>query len=570
MKRKLLFFLLVLSLVFVTASALAACEKKAENENEKTPASAVDSADGGTSQSLPINSSSQAVSQSGTQADEGDSQSAIDSGDQSIIDSDSQGSTDSGTQSGDVSESTPHEHDYRFVEFVWAEDFSAQVKYVCDTDNETVYYDAVVNSKVSTEPLCETDGLRTYTATYGEFSDEKTETIPALGHESELGVCKLCGKTFETEGLEFALNEGGESYSVTGIGTAAERYLIIPSSYDGKPVTGIVDEAFIDCYDIVKIIIPESITSIGEDAFWGCGKLVEVYNKSSLAITEGSDENGYVGYYVKDIYTGPYESKLSFDENGFIIYTDDDVVSLIGYTGNEAELVLPDYINEINQCAFYENDTLTSITIPDSIAAIGDDAFRGCRIESATIPAFACSSVKNNDLKTVVITSGETIKDSAFSYCTALTSVTIPASVTTIEDDAFYYCTGLESAYYDGDIEGWCNICFVKDDSTPLKYATSLYFKIDGEYTLVTEVVIPDGVTALRDYLFYKYDNLTKIRISANVTRIGNYAFYDCDNLAEITFDGTIAQWQSVYKSYGWNTNVPATTVSCSDGVTNL
>ena len=182
------------------------------------------------------------------------------------------------------------------------------------------------------------------------------------------------------------------------------RIITIPDS-----VTSIEDYAFKGCTGLTSVTIGNSVTSIGSSAFEDCFKLVEVYNKSSLNITKGSSNNGDVGYYAKDIYTEPFESKLSTDENGFIIYTDNDVVSLIGYTGAETNLVLPDSITEINQGAFFYCTGLTSVTIPDSVTSIGEQAFYGC---------------------------------------TGLTSVTIPNSVTSIRSYAFYGCKNLTSVTF--------------------------------------------------------------------------------------------------------------------------
>ena len=75
------------------------------------------------------------------------------------------------------------EHDYQFAEFVWADDYSAQAKYVCSHDaNHVQLHDATVTSQVTTEPGCETEGVRTYSASYDGHSDTKTAVIPAKDH----------------------------------------------------------------------------------------------------------------------------------------------------------------------------------------------------------------------------------------------------------------------------------------------------------------------------------------------------------------------------------------------------
>ena len=120
--------------------------------------------------------------------------------------------------------------------------------------------------------------------------------------------------------------------------------LVIP---DGVETIGAY--AFSDCAGLRSVTIGESVKTIGDGAFSGCRRLVEVYNKSSLEITAGSRENGFVGYYALNVYTPTSgASKISTDTNGYIIYTDGDDKILIGYSGSETALTLPSGITEIN------------------------------------------------------------------------------------------------------------------------------------------------------------------------------------------------------------------------------
>ena len=207
----------------------------------------------------------------------------------------------------------------------------------------------------------------------------------------------------------YILYTDGAEISLIGY-TGNETDLTLPSN-----ITNINQYAFFYCSGLTSIIIPESVTSIGEYAFYDCNKLVEIYNKSSLNIIAGSYNYGNVGYYAKEIYTESYVSKLSMTNDGYILYTDGDEISLIGYTGNETDLTLPSNITNINQYAFYFCSGLTSVTIGNFVTSIGEYAF---------------------------------------AYCSGLTSIIIPDSMTSIDKGAFIYCSGLTSVTFENS-SGW-------------------------------------------------------------------------------------------------------------------
>ena len=237
--------------------------------------------------------------------------------------------------------------------------------------------------------------------------------------------------------------------SVTSIGDRAFyncrslTSVTIPNS-----VTSIGEYAFSDCTSLTSVTIPDSVTSIGSFAFRFCTSLTGIwvaegnshYSSDVSGVLFNKDKTTLVqcpGAFAA--YTIP-NSVTSIGEYAFY-----DCISLTSVT-------IPDSVTIIGDFAFFYCTSLTSVTIPDSVTSIGYKAFCSCEsLTSVTIPdsvtfianeAFAdCKS-----LTSVMIPNGVTsIHDDAFSRCTSLTSVTIPDSVTSIGDGAFFYCTSLTS-----------------------------------------------------------------------------------------------------------------------------
>ena len=121
------------------------------------------------------------------------------------------------------------------------------------------------------------------------------------------------------------------------------------------------------------------------------------------------------------------------------------------------------------------------------------------------------------------------------SGCTALESVTIPGSVESIGESAFYGCTSLNAVHIE-DLAGWCEITFVNEAANPLYYAGNIY--CGG--SLVTNLVIPDGVTAISDFAFLGCSGLTSLELAASVESIGDYTFAMCSGIRELVTSDTL------------------------------
>ena len=169
------------------------------------------------------------------------------------------------------------------------------------------------------------------------------------------------------------------TYSVTSIGSSAfEGCSSLTTITIPESVTSIGNSAFSRCSSLTAITLPEGVTSIGIYAFYECSSLYKVINYSNLSLSKGSSSNGYVAYYAKVVYKG---SDLTTVDD-FQFYTSDGIHALVNYIGNDAEIVLPDGYNgenyKIGNYAFLYCSSLTAITIPESVTSIGDGAFAYC------------------------------------------------------------------------------------------------------------------------------------------------------------------------------------------------
>lgn len=226
---------------------------------------------------------------------------------------------------------------------------------------------------------------------------------------------------------DFEYEESESGVTITGY-TGSATTLDIPDTINGKPVTAIGEDAF-QYRSLTSVTIPDSVTTIGADAFKEC--------RSLTSVTIGNNVTS-IGNYA-------------FLYCAFASVTIPDSVTSIGaaaFYGNKSltSVVIGNKVTSISESAFDQCSNLKSVTIPDSVATIGVRAF------------FYCTGLTSVKLGNGVTSIGE----SAFGYCTALPSITIPDGVTTIDGGAFDTCQRLTSVTIPDSITDIASDAFVQ------------------------------------------------------------------------------------------------------------
>ena len=298
-------------------------------------------------------------------------------------------------------------------------------------------------------------------------------------------------------------------------------YVTIPNS-----VTSIGDEAFCYCRSLTSVTIGNSVTSIGYDAFRGCFKLTSVTINSNAIVSNSYDKSFGIG------------SIFGSQVTEYVIGDSVTAIGTYAFSG---------FLSPYGDCK-----NLASVTIGKNVTSIGDYAFYQCEsLTSVTINSNTIASKRYTDSESLIDIFGRQVlefvigdcvtsiggyafynKDYGAIFNSCLKSVTIGKNVTSIGDEAFYNCNRLTSVHI-SDLAAWCAISF---GSNPLDYAHNLY--LNGE--LVTDLVIPDSVTSIGDDAFRNCTSLTSVTIGNSVISIGNYAFRNCTSLTSVTIGNNV------------------------------
>ena len=376
-------------------------------------------------------------------------------------------------------------------------------------------------------------------------------------------------------------------YSVETIGTNAFHNcqdlesITLPASLET-----IESSVFDGCRNLSEVKLPASLTAIQSSVFHRCSAKTVFYDGSLEQWNHITADNDVLGYSCPSLVMDDYTAQFIpvKDEN------DPDpppkTVTITKYTGTESTVILPSTINswpvtKIGEDALKDNTTITSVTIPDSVTEIGANAFAGCTnltsvtyggdwskltiqsgnpavedaaneqlFDFAFTPDNTAVIVKkyNGTAADVTIPShykGKpvTMIDHAAFHDSAVTSVTIPDSVTSIPDDAFAFCSQLTNISIPNSV-------------------TFIGFAAFNSCTSLKSITLPSSLSTIQSSAFYNCGNLETIRIPVSVTFIGNYAFAGCPSSMTVTYPGSKTQWDAITK--GSNNDVLENHLVCN------
>ena len=333
-----------------------------------------------------------------------------------------------------------------------------------------------------------------------------------------------------------SFSSGHPSYSnLTGSLTIPSNVTYAGTTYS---VTSIGDHAFSYCSGLTSLTIGSSVTYIGREAFKNCSGLTTVHFNADSCTSAGVYDSYRAFYGCHNITTFTF--------------------------GNNVKII-PSYL-----CC--DMDSLTSVTIPNSVISIRDEAFRDCSGLTRTnftgtadqwnAIQFVGYNRYNNPvsysrnlyiddtlLTNLVFSNTTTVVSSNFSGDTALVSVTLPNSVTTIEREAFKNCSGLTTVHFNADsctsaggsysdraFSGCHNITTFTFGNNVKIIPSYLCCDMDG----LTSVTIPNSVTAIGSCAFEGCSGLISLTIGSSVTSIGSEAFKNCSGLTLVTIPNSV------------------------------
>ena len=397
--------------------------------------------------------------------------------------------------------------------------------------------------------------------------------ICALSFAFAVASCDFGATETDTSPLEFELRE--DSYAVVGLGAYETGNLVIPSEYNGKPVTIIGESAFSAKADIGTVTIPDSVTTIEEKAFYNCmnlskvtlgGNVTDIEEKAFAKCSKIEEITGLDS--VVSVGTSAFDGCQRLKKAEF----SDELVTIAGgaFLGCLAleTVTLGTSLEVIGMRAFYDCTALKSLVIPDGAPTdIMSEAFYGtekmgyCKsLEYVELGDSVLSIGKSafescGMLREVVLGDGlVSIGESAFSGCRKIYQITLGQSLQTIGKQAFSKCQRLAEVYnrsslpIDDSLVGATNeagdiygdvckyIIDVRTGDEPTKISkdeNGLVYYTDGDSKILISIgfkeggvlTVPNDVTEIRRYAGYNEQLIYGVIIGDNCTYIGASAF---------------------------------------------
>ena len=342
-------------------------------------------------------------------------------------------------------------------------------------------------------------------------------TIPAS--VEEIGI-----QAFENSGVKkVVLNSNAivsKDYGNIQVGTSLESIFggQVEEYILGEEVTRIGRMAFESCYNLTTINIPNSVTSIGTNAFlWSNLNSVHISDMESWYKIQFENAESNPVYIANHLYVNGEEIKDLEIPNS--------VTSIGNYTfaGFKAptSIIIPNSVTSIGEGAFLDCTGLSSITIPNNVTSICKETFKNC-----------------SNLTSIIIPNSVTkIEENAFVACTGLTSINLPNSLIIIGNGAFYGCENITSVTLGNSVtnigkeafSGCTKITSIDIPNSMTTIGQGAFMKCG-----ITSVIIPNSVTRIEDEAFAYCWYLASIDIPNSVTNIGKKAFNYCDKLSSV------------------------------------
>ena len=310
--------------------------------------------------------------------------------------------------------------------------------------------------------------------------------------------------------------------------------LVIPAkvNYEGVDyaVTAIADNVFNGIESITSVTLPNTLVTIGEGAFVDCS-LTSVTIPASV---ESIGEEAFGILSLESINVDP-DNSVYCDIDGVLCSKDKTELIFCPIAKQSDVYEVPNTITRIAENAFYSNENITKIIIPNSVTEIGAKAMGFCTLlknisVASDNPAYCdidgvlfnkdvtklCQYLRARTTKEYVIPETvTTIGEYAFYYSSKLTSVIIPKSVTSIENSAFQFCKKIASFELPEVLESIGNNAFANCEA-------------------VKSFVIPNSVTTIGRNAFQKCKALQTVTIGSSVNTIGRNAFSNCNSLTSV------------------------------------